>query len=219
MAISTTARRDAIAAQARQELDALEARGVWFTGNGYSPILLVKGELNDAERAGGELLAGADGHALRAALTAIGWAPEDFCALATALAPDAGDGAAAASAGVSATGAAPTEDAVSAAGAAPTGGIVPLDVDTFREAVEAVDPEAVVLLDDAAADAMREAYADALAIIDDFDTAMLSPGLVASVAGRRVLAVGGFEAALSDPHKKQVAWAYLKQLAPLGAPY
>lgn len=207
MAISTTARRDAIAAQARQELDALEARGVWFTGNGYSPILLVKGELNDAERAGGELLAGADGHALRAALTAIGWAPEDFCALATALAPDAGDGAADASAGVSATGAAPTE------------GIVPLDVDTFREAVEAVDPEAVVLLDDAAADAMREAYADALAIIDDFDTAMLSPGLVASVAGRRVLAVGGFEAALSDPHKKQVAWAYLKQLAPLGAPY
>ena len=211
MTISTTARRDAIAAQARQELDALEARGVWFTGNGYSPILLVKGEPNDAECAGGELLAGADGHALRAALTAIGWAPEDFCALAAVFAPGAGDG-------VSVDDGATADVSVPVGDVAPDA-LAPLDPDTFREAVEAVDPEAIVLLDDAAADAMREAYADALAIIDDFDTAMLAPGLVASVAGRRVLAVGGFEAALTDPHKKQVAWAYLKQLAPLGAPY
>ena len=43
----------------------------------------------------------------------------------------------------------------------------------FREALEALDPEAVLLLDNNAADAMRETYADMLVAIDDFDTAML----------------------------------------------
>ena len=95
----------------------------------------------------------------------------------------------------------------------------PLPTSLFREAVEALDPEAVVLLDDVAADAMREAYADALVQVEDFNAAMLQPGLVVPVLGRRVLALDGFEAALVDAHKKQVAWAYLKQLTPLGAPY
>lgn len=192
MAITTAERKRALAAQAEEEVHSLEARGVRLAGNGYSPVLLVKGELNDDELAGGELLAGADGAALRAALGAIGWAPEDFCALSCV----AGEG----------------DGAVARVGE-------PLAPALFREAVEALDPEAVVLLDDSAASAMREAYADALAIIEDFEVAMLTPGLVASVLGRRVLALGGFEEALSDPHRKQVAWAYLKQLAPLGAPY
>ena len=91
--------------------------------------------------------------------------------------------------------------------------------EVFREALEALDPEAVLLLDDAAADAMREAYADALVVIEDFDTAMLKPGLVAHVLGRRVLALDGFEAALSDKREKQRMWAYIKQLPPAGAPY
>ena len=95
----------------------------------------------------------------------------------------------------------------------------PLPVDLFREALEALDPEAVILLDDAAADLLRETYADALAIIEDFDTAMLKPGLIAPVLGRRVLALDGFEAALSQPAEKQRMWAYLKQMPPLGAPY
>lgn len=192
MAIMTAERRRALASQAEEEIRALEARGVVFAGNGYSPIALVKGELNAEEAAGGELLSGADGSALKAALAAIGWEPEDFCALSGVMGE--GDGTAA------------------RLGMA-------LSPELFREAMEALDPEAVVLLDEAAADLMREAYADALAAIEDFDTAMLRPGLVASVLGRRVLALGGFEAALGDPHAKQVAWAYLKQLPPLGAPY
>ena len=49
--------------------------------------------------------------------------------------------------------------------------------------------------------------------------AMLAPGLVAHVLGRRVLALDGFEAALADGRAKQRMWAYLKQLPPLGAPY
>ena len=61
---------------------------------------------------------------------------------------------------------------------------------------------------------MRETYADMLVAIDDFDTAMLKPGLVAHVQGRRVLALDGFEAALTDKAAKQRMWAYIKQLTP-----
>lgn len=176
----------------RQELDALCARGVRMEGNAFSPIVLIKGDLNEEERAGGALLGGADGTALRASCTAIGYAPEDFCALASV----AGKG---------------VDPALEAGATLPT--------EVFREALEALDPEAVLLLDAAAADLMREAYADALVAIDDFDTAMLKPGLVAHVLGRRVLALDGFEAALSDKREKQRMWAYIKQIGPAGAPY
>ena len=144
----------------RQELDALCARGVRMEGNAFSPIVLIKGDLNEEERAGGALLGGADGTALRASCTAIGYAPEDFCALAAVA--DEGD-----------------DPALTLGATLPT--------EVFREALEALDPEAVLLLDATAADLMRETYADALVAIDDFDTAMLKPGLVAHVLGRRVL--------------------------------
>lgn len=195
MAITTQERKEALADAAEQELKGLEARGVRMAGNAFSPVVLVKGELNDAERSGEPLLSGADGTALRAALGAIGWEPQDLCVLAAV----AGSG----------------DEAVA-------GGLMagePLPVDLFREALEALDPEAVILLDDAAADLLRETYADALAIVEDFDTAMLKPGLIAPVLGRRVLALDGFEAALSQPAEKQRMWAYLKQMPPLGAPH
>ena len=195
MAVTTQERKEALASAVEQELRGLEARGVRMAGNAFSPVVLVKGELNDAERSGEPLLSGADGTALRAALGAIGWEPQDLCVLAAV----AGSG----------------DEAV-------VGGLTagePLPVDLFREALEALDPEAVILLDDAAADLLRETYADALAIIEDFDTAMLKPGLIAPVLGRRVLALDGFEAALSQPAEKQRMWAYLKQMSPLGAPY
>lgn len=195
MTITTGERKEALAAAVEQEMASLQARGARVSGNAFSPVLLVKGELNVDERQGAELLSGADGRALRAALSAIGWEPQDFCTLATVFGeadPSIAD--------------CPQADE-------------PLPVDMLREAVEALDPEAIVLLDNAAADALRETYADALAIIEDFDTAMLKPGLVAPVLGRRVLALDGFEASLADPAQKQCMWAYLKQLTPLGAPY
>lgn len=195
MSVTTGERKEALAAAVEQELGALQARGVRIAGNAFSPVVLVKGDLNASELAGESLLCGADGTALRAALSAIGWEPQDFCVLATVF--GAGD--------------------PGIAGAPVPGDVVPAEL--FREALEALDPEAVVLLDDAAADVMREAYADALAIIEDFDTAMLKPGLIAPVLGRRVLALDGFEAALAEPRQKQRMWAYLKQLPPLGAPY
>lgn len=176
--------RSARLAAAEQELKSLAERGVITAGDGFSPIVLVKGELNDAERSGGELLAGADGQALRAALLRLGYAPEDFCALAAC--SDAGE-------------------------ALPTA--------LFREALELLDPEAIVALDGTAADAVRAAYADELACVEDAAQAALVPGVVARVLGRRVLALDGFEAALANPRDKQRMWAYLKQLPPEGAPY
>ena len=176
----------------RPELDAQCARGGRMEGNALSPNVLIKGDLNEEERAGGALLGGADGTALRASCTAIGYAPEDFCALAAV----AGEG----------------DDPALTLGAT-------LPTEVFREALEALDPEAVLLLDATAADLMRETYADALVAIDDFDTAMLKPGLVAHVLGRRVLALDGFEAALGDKREKQRMWAYIKQIGPAGAPY
>ena len=183
MQVSRSEIRAAQVAALNEEFRALAERGVWVHGNVFSPIVLVKGELDEAERSGGELLGGADGEALRAALLALGYAPEDFCAMASC-----------------------SDDA-------------PLAPELFREALEALDPEAVLLLDDAAAAAMREAYADALAEIEDFDAAMLAPGRLASVLGRRVVALDGFERSLSDKREKQRMWAYMKQLPPAGAPY
>ena len=194
MAISSRDLTNALVDALKQELDGLVQRGVRMTGNATSSIVLVKGELNQEELAGGDLLAGDDGAALRAALARLGWPPEDVCCLAAV----AGKG----------------ETGHTAADA---GELLPSEV--FREALEALDPEAVVLLDNTAAHAMREAYGDALAQIEQFDEAMLKPGLVAHVLGRRVLALDGFEASLASPREKQRMWAYLKQLPPLGAPY
>ena len=122
-----------------------------MTGNATSSIVLVKGELNQEELAGGDLLAGNDGAALRAALTRLGWPPEDVCCLAAV----AGKGE--------------TGHAV-----ADTGELLPSEV--FREALEALDPEAVVLLDNAAAHAMREAYGDALAQVEQLTRPCSSRG-------------------------------------------
>ena len=183
MPTSQSQKKEAIAQATEQELALLAGRGVRIAGNACSPIVLVKGDLDEAERSGGELAAGPDGAALRKALGAIGYAPEDFCVLASVA--GVGDG---------------------------------LPCELFREALEALDPEAVLLLDDRAADTMRETYADMLVAIDDFDTAMLKPGLVAHVQGRRVLALDGFEAALTDKAAKQRMWAYIKQLTPAAAP-
>ena len=48
---------------------------------------------------------------------------------------------------------------------------------------------------------------------------MLEPGYVVYVRGVRVLALGGFANALGDQRKKQLMWARLKQIPPLGEPF
>ena len=61
--------------------------------------------------------------------------------------------------------------------------------------------------------------ADDLAELQSFQEAMLEPGYVVSVHGVRVLALGGFASALSDQRQKQLMWARLKQIPPLGEPF
>lgn len=76
-------------------------------------------------------------------------------------------------------------------------------------AVEVFDPELVIALDGAAARGLTRGWslAEPLAL-----------GVVTRVRGRRVLALDGFEEALTDPRAKQRMWAWLKQVPPLAAP-
>lgn len=184
MASERDARRRAHLDKTAAEVDALVARGVRVGGNAFSSVLVLKGELTEAERAGGEPYAGDDGAALRASLKALGYAPEEWEWL---LSVDAQE--------------------------------TPLEPALLREAVCALDPATLVCCDEAAAAAIRDAYADDLVLIDALEEAMLAPGVVAHVAGMRVLNLGGFAAALGDPRRKQVMWARLKLVPPLGEPF
>lgn len=95
----------------------------------------------------------------------------------------------------------------------------PLDPAVLREAVCALDPATLVCCDEDGAAAVRDAYADDLAAVESLDEALLAPGVVAHVAGMRVLNLGDFAEALSDPAQKQVMWARLKRVPPLGEPF
>jgi hypothetical protein len=183
MAGDRGARRQACVDKARFELASLEERGVVLVGNAFSQVLLVKGDLGEGELGAG-LLGGRDGVALKAALSRLGFAPEDFAVL-SAIGADS----------------------------------APLAGPLAREAVLCADPATLVLLDETAANVAREAFAAELATVEGFECAMLMPGRVAHVLGMRAMNLGGFEAALDDPQEKQVMWARLKQLGPLGEPY
>ena len=95
----------------------------------------------------------------------------------------------------------------------------PLAPELVREVVAALSPSTIIACDEPAADALRNAYASELAEIEELDVALLKPGLVALVAGMRVLNLGGFADALADPQRKQWSWACLKRLPPLAEPY
>lgn len=89
----------------------------------------------------------------------------------------------------------------------------------FRQAVATLDPNTLVACDEKAAALVRDALAEELSGLPSIDDAMLVPGRVVRVAGMRVLNLGGFEAALSSSAQKQIMWARLKQIPPLGDPY
>lgn len=88
-----------------------------------------------------------------------------------------------------------------------------------REALATLDPATLVCCDDASAQVVRDAFADDFAGLQDFREAMLEPGCLVHVRGVRVLALGGFAAALGDQRQKQLMWARLKQIPPLGEPF
>ncbi|MCL1847626.1 MAG: hypothetical protein FWF91_06660 [Coriobacteriia bacterium] len=75
---------------------------------------------------------------------------------------------------------------------------------------ETVDPLALVALDDPARLALIHAFTSAEeGLLIDFTS-----GTEASVLGRRLYSVEGFEAALADEKDKQKAWAQLKRCVP-----
>lgn len=82
MAADREARRQACVAKATAEITSLAERGVAISGQAFSSILLLKGGPAAVDLEDG-VLAGDDGDALRAALTALGYAPEDWAALLT----------------------------------------------------------------------------------------------------------------------------------------
>lgn len=192
--------------KARAELGDLAEEGVVMAGNAFSQVLLLKGEPEEGASDGGAaantaptdastspdvspagttaLLSGPDGKALRAALGALGYAPEDWAGLSTR---DA-DG-------------------------------YPLVPGTLRLAIVTLDPSTVIALDEPAAAALREAFADELVELQRLEAATLQAGYVVQLLGMRVMALGGFEESLSNPKAKQLMWARLKQLPPLGEPY
>lgn len=184
MASERDARRRACLDKAAFEVDDLARRGVRAGGNAFSSVLLVKGELSDAEKSGEPPFSGEDGTALRASLERLGYPPEDWEWLLTV-----------------------------------TEGGEPLDAPLLREAVCALDPATLVCCDEPAADLLREAYADDLAALESLEEAMLVPGGVVRLLGMRVLNLGGFAAALGDAREKQVMWARLKKIPPLGEPF
>lgn len=81
--------------------------------------------------------------------------------------------------------------------------------DRLRLQLESVDPNVIIALD-------AEAAAD---IAEAFGCATPIPGTPLRVLGRRIVAVGGFEAALADPKGKQRVWAQLKAAKPEGPTY
>ena len=165
-----------LASKARAELAELEAQGVVTKGNAFSSVLIVKGEMGEAELRGEGLLSGADGVALRAALAKLGYAPEDWCALACWR----NDG----------------------------GFLTP---DQMRLALATLDPATVIACDSAAQALLCDALSGGLL--------SLEVGRVNMLHGIRVLCLGGFEAALASMPSKQLMWARLKQIPPLGEPY
>lgn len=184
MARARNIRKQAYLDKTRAELGELERMGLVCSGYAFASVLFVKGELSDVERAGEELLSGADGRALYAALTRLGYAPEDWACIAPSTA--AGE---------------------------------PLTAEQLREAIAVLDPSSVVCLDGSAAQAIRTTFSEELAELEDFDAAMLEEGVVASVLGMRFMYIGEFAASLEDDRAKQLMWARLKTLPPLGEPF
>lgn len=159
-----------------EEVEMLAEEGFATAGSAFPQVLLVKGRPGAAERAGAELLSGADGDALRAALARLGWGEGAWGALSAYLVREGFPGA---------------------------------DPEDLAVAVEVFDPECVIALDTPAARRLEQAWGM---------SEQIGVSHVSRVLGRRVVALGGFEAALATPQGKQQMWRRLRQVPPPGAP-
>ena len=75
------------------------------------------------------------------------------------------------------------------------------------------------MVNDAAVTSVRKAYADELRQLTTDAEKNFSPRVLVRVCGMRMVNLDNFALALDDPHQKQMRWAAIKQVPPLGEPY
>ena len=95
----------------------------------------------------------------------------------------------------------------------------PINPELVRQAISAFSPDTVLLVNDAAVASVREAYAGELEQLKTDAEKTFSPRVLVRVCGMRMVNLDNFASALDDPHQKQMRWAAIKQVPPLGEPY
>ena len=95
----------------------------------------------------------------------------------------------------------------------------PINPLLVRQAISAFSPDTVLMVNDAAVTSVREAYADELGQLATDAEKTFSPRVLVRVCGMRMVNLDNFAGALEDPRQKQLRWAAIKQVPPLGEPY
>lgn len=95
----------------------------------------------------------------------------------------------------------------------------PINPELVRQAISAFSPDTVLLVNDAAVASVREAYAEELGQLTTDAEKTFSPRVLVRVCGMRMVNLDNFAGALEDPRQKQLRWAAIKQVPPLGEPY
>ena len=94
-----------------------------------------------------------------------------------------------------------------------------INPELVRQAISAFSPDTVLMVNDAAVTSVREAYADELGQLTTDAEKNFSPRVLVRVCGMRMVNLDNFAGALEDPRQKQLRWAAIKQVPPLGEPY
>lgn len=95
----------------------------------------------------------------------------------------------------------------------------PINPQLVRQAISAFSPDTVLMVNDAAVTSVREAYADELGQLTTDAEKNFLPRVLVRVCGMRMVNLDNFAGALEDPRQKQLRWAAIKQVPPLGEPY
>lgn len=95
----------------------------------------------------------------------------------------------------------------------------PINPELVRQAISAFSPDTVLMVNDAAVASVREAYAEELEQLKTDAEKNFSPRVLVRVCGMRMVNLDNFAGALEDPRQKQLRWAAIKQVPPLGEPY
>ena len=95
----------------------------------------------------------------------------------------------------------------------------PINPQLVRQAISAFSPDTVLMVNDAAVTSVREAYAGELGQLSTDAEKNFSPRVLVRVCGMRMVNLDNFAGALEDPRQKQMRWAAIKQVPPLGEPY